>query len=77
MAGAVGTDGGGSIRLPAAYCGITGIKPTYGARPADGYTHGYSSMGALGPIRRDAADARLLGSVLLGPRAARRRRRAG
>jgi aspartyl-tRNA(Asn)/glutamyl-tRNA(Gln) amidotransferase subunit A len=66
VAGAVGTDGGGSIRYPAGYCGITGLKPTWGLVPTDGYTHGYLSLGAIGPMCRDAADARLLGEVLVG-----------
>ena len=66
VAGAVGTDGGGSIRYPAAYCGVTGLKFTWGAVPPDGYTHGFASMGAPGPMCRDAADARLLGGTLLG-----------
>jgi aspartyl-tRNA(Asn)/glutamyl-tRNA(Gln) amidotransferase subunit A len=64
VAAAVGTDGGGSIRLPSAYCGVTGLKSTFGAISREGYTHGYSSLGAAGPICRDAADARLLGEVL-------------
>jgi Asp-tRNA(Asn)/Glu-tRNA(Gln) amidotransferase A subunit family amidase len=64
VGGAVGTDGGGSIRLPAAYCGITGLKGTHGATPPDGYTHRFSSLGAGGPMCRDAADAGLLGEVL-------------
>ena len=66
VAGAVGADGGGSIRLPAAYCGVTGIKPTYGAVPQDGATHGYLSLDALGPFARDAADTRLLSDALFG-----------
>ena len=66
VAGAVGTDGGGSIRLPGAYCGITGLKLTYGTVAREGYTHGFASMGAPGPMCRDAADARLLGGVLAG-----------
>jgi aspartyl-tRNA(Asn)/glutamyl-tRNA(Gln) amidotransferase subunit A len=66
VAGAVGTDGGGSVRLPAAYCGITGLKGTYGSSPPDGYTHGFSSLGVAGPMCRDAGDARLLGEVLFG-----------
>jgi aspartyl-tRNA(Asn)/glutamyl-tRNA(Gln) amidotransferase subunit A len=66
VAGAVGTDGGGSIRYPAAYCGITGLKLTWGLCPSDGYTHAYSSMSAMGPMCRDAADARLLGEALVG-----------
>jgi Asp-tRNA(Asn)/Glu-tRNA(Gln) amidotransferase A subunit family amidase len=73
VAGAVGTDGGGSIRYPAAYCGVTGLKFTWGMVPPDGYTHGFASMGAPGPMCRDAADARLLGGTLLGrPLASRR-----
>jgi Asp-tRNA(Asn)/Glu-tRNA(Gln) amidotransferase A subunit family amidase len=73
VAGAVGTDGGGSIRYPAAYCGVTGLKLTWGLVPPDGYTHGFASMGAPGPMCRDAADARLLGGALLGrPLASRR-----
>ncbi|MBV9212545.1 MAG: amidase [Actinobacteria bacterium] len=66
IAGAVGVDGGGSIRLPAAYCGITGLKFTYGRIPLQGYTHEFASMDAAGPMCRDAADARLLGEVLAG-----------
>jgi Asp-tRNA(Asn)/Glu-tRNA(Gln) amidotransferase A subunit family amidase len=60
IAGSVGADGGGSIRLPAGYCGVTGIKPTFGAVPVDGNVHGYSPLDALGPFTRDSDDARLL-----------------
>ena len=66
VAGAVGVDGGGSIRLPAAYCGITGLKCTFGVVPLQGYTHEFASMDAAGPMCRDAADARLLGETLAG-----------
>ena len=66
LAGAVGADGGGSIRLPAAYCGVTGIKPTFGSVPVDGNVHGYLTMDVAGPLCRDAADTRLLASVLCG-----------
>jgi aspartyl-tRNA(Asn)/glutamyl-tRNA(Gln) amidotransferase subunit A len=66
LAGAVGTDGGGSIRFPSAYCGVTGLKLTWGQIPTDGFTHGYLSLGTAGPICRDAEDARLLGMVLTG-----------
>jgi Asp-tRNA(Asn)/Glu-tRNA(Gln) amidotransferase A subunit family amidase len=65
VAAAVGTDGGGSVRLPAAYCGVTGMKVTFGAIDVDGYTHGFSDMGAIGPMCRDAADGRLFGGVLM------------
>ena len=77
VAGAVGTDGGGSIRYPAAYCGVTGLKFTWGLVPSDGYTHGLLVDGRPGPMCRDAADARLLAEALLGrPLEARRARNA-
>jgi Asp-tRNA(Asn)/Glu-tRNA(Gln) amidotransferase A subunit family amidase len=66
VAAAVGTDGGGSVRLPAAYCGVTGLKGTFGRSERDGYTHRFSSLGEVGPLARDAADARLFAEVLLG-----------
>jgi aspartyl-tRNA(Asn)/glutamyl-tRNA(Gln) amidotransferase subunit A len=65
VAGAIGTDGGGSIRFPSAYCGVTGLKHTWGQIPADGFTHGYLTLGTPGPICRDAGDARLLAEALL------------
>jgi aspartyl-tRNA(Asn)/glutamyl-tRNA(Gln) amidotransferase subunit A len=66
VAAAVGTDGGGSVRLPAAYCGVTGVKGTHRSAPLDGYTHAFSSLGGFGPLCRDAADARLFGEVIYG-----------
>ena len=66
VAAAVGTDGGGSVRLPAAYCGVTGLKGTWGSGPPDGYTHRFSSLSVAGPLCRDAADARLFGEVMFG-----------
>lgn len=66
VAGAVGTDGGGSIRFPSAYCGVTGLKFTWGSMPSDGFTFANHSVTAEGPICRDAADARLLGEAMLG-----------
>jgi Asp-tRNA(Asn)/Glu-tRNA(Gln) amidotransferase A subunit family amidase len=65
VAGSVGADGGGSIRLPAAYCGVTGIKPTFAAVPVDGNIHGYLDLDALGPFARDSDDARLLLEALM------------
>jgi Asp-tRNA(Asn)/Glu-tRNA(Gln) amidotransferase A subunit family amidase len=65
LGGAVGADGGGSVRLPAAYCGVTGLKLTNNAVPREGHVHRHSPLGAFGPLCRDAADARLFGSVLL------------
>lgn len=64
-AGAVGADGLGSIRFPAAYCGLTGLKPTFGrAAMAGHHMAGRSTVIVSGPLCADAADARLLASVL-------------
>ncbi len=65
VATAVGADGGGSIRLPAAYCGVVGLKPTFGAIPVDGNIHGFYDLDALGPFTRDADDARLATEALM------------
>ena len=65
LGAAVGADGGGSVRIPAAYCGLTGLKLTNNAVPRDGHVHRHSALGAFGPLCRDAADARLFGSALL------------
>jgi Asp-tRNA(Asn)/Glu-tRNA(Gln) amidotransferase A subunit family amidase len=67
VAGAVGADGVGSIRYPAAYCGLTGLKPTFGRAVMEGHhMAAYSTMIVSGPLCADAADCRLLGSVLYG-----------
>jgi aspartyl-tRNA(Asn)/glutamyl-tRNA(Gln) amidotransferase subunit A len=63
-AGSIGADGGGSIRLPGAYCGVTGLKSTFGTVSSHGYTHPYASVDAHGVFARDTGDARLLASVL-------------
>ena len=65
VAGSVGADGGGSIRLPAAYCGVTGIKPTFAAVPVDGNIHGYLDLDALGPFGRDSDDTRIMLEALM------------
>ncbi|HEX5983502.1 MAG TPA: amidase [Solirubrobacterales bacterium] len=67
VAGAIGADGIGSIRYPAAYCGLTGLKPTFGRAAMEGHhMAGVSTTIVSGPLCADAADARLLASVLFG-----------
>jgi aspartyl-tRNA(Asn)/glutamyl-tRNA(Gln) amidotransferase subunit A len=67
VAGAVGADGIGSIRYPAAYCGLTGLKPTFGRAPMEGHhMAGVSTTIVSGPLCVDAADCRLLASALFG-----------
>jgi Asp-tRNA(Asn)/Glu-tRNA(Gln) amidotransferase A subunit family amidase len=67
VAGAVGADGIGSIRYPAAYCGLTGLKPTFGRSAMAGHHMAkISSTIVSGPLCTDAADCRLLGSALFG-----------
>ena len=63
---AIGTDTGGSIRQPAALCGIVGLKPTYGAISRYGMIAFASSLDQCGPLTRDVTDAALLLSVLEG-----------
>lgn len=67
VAGAVGADGIGSIRFPAAYCGLTGLKPTFGrAAMAGHHMADVSTTIVSGPLCADAADCRLLGGALFG-----------
>ena len=66
MAGAVGADGLGSIRYPAAYCGLTGLKPTFGRSAMEGHHIANTETIVSGPLCRDAADCRLLASALFG-----------
>jgi Asp-tRNA(Asn)/Glu-tRNA(Gln) amidotransferase A subunit family amidase len=66
VSGAVGADGLGSIRYPAAYCGLTGLKPTFGRSTIEGHHIPNTETIVSGPLCRDAADARLLASVLFG-----------
>ena len=62
----LGTDTGGSIREPAAFCGVVGLKPTYGRIPRYGTIAFASSMDTLGPVTRTVADAALVLNTLAG-----------
>ncbi len=66
-AAATGTDTGGSIRQPASFCGITGIKPTYGRASRYGMIAYASSLDQAGPMARTAQDCALLLSAMCGP----------
>jgi aspartyl-tRNA(Asn)/glutamyl-tRNA(Gln) amidotransferase subunit A len=66
VAAALGTDTGGSLRLPSAFCGTTAIKPTFGLVPMDGVRPLAWSHDVVGPMARDARDALLLLRVLTG-----------
>lgn len=63
---ALGTDTGGSIRLPAAYCGAVGYKPTYGLVSRSGVVAMASSTDVIGPLTRTVEDAALVMDVLAG-----------
>jgi aspartyl-tRNA(Asn)/glutamyl-tRNA(Gln) amidotransferase subunit A len=64
--GAIGSDSGGSIRLPAAYCGVTGLKPTFGLVPVEGTIPLAPSLDTVGPIARSASDCAHLLRALAG-----------
>jgi aspartyl-tRNA(Asn)/glutamyl-tRNA(Gln) amidotransferase subunit A len=63
---ALGTDTGGSVRIPAALCGLAGFKPTYGRIPLDGVVPLSPTLDSVGPITRSVDDAALLIAVMAG-----------
>ena len=70
-AGGVGSDGGGSIRVPAHFCGICGLKPTPGRIPSTGHFPSsagpFASIGVVGPMARTVGDLKVLFEVMQGP----------
>jgi Asp-tRNA(Asn)/Glu-tRNA(Gln) amidotransferase A subunit family amidase len=66
----LGTDGGGSVRIPASFCGVVGHKPTFGLVPKEPGFKGWKTLSVDGPITRSVRDAALALSVLAGPAAA-------
>jgi aspartyl-tRNA(Asn)/glutamyl-tRNA(Gln) amidotransferase subunit A len=64
---AIGSDTGGSIRIPAAVCGVTGLKPTYGRVSLAGVVPLAPTLDSIGPMTRTAEDAALLLTAMAGP----------
>ncbi|PYV15621.1 MAG: amidase, partial [Acidobacteria bacterium] len=61
------TDGGGSIRIPASFCGVFGLKPTFGLVPSLPGFGGWKTLSHVGPIARSVRDAALMLDVVAGP----------
>lgn len=63
---ALGTDGGGSVRIPAAFCGVYGLKPSWGRIPQHPSFPGWEHLGVTGPITRTVRDAALVLDAIAG-----------
>jgi Asp-tRNA(Asn)/Glu-tRNA(Gln) amidotransferase A subunit family amidase len=66
---ALGGDGGGSIRIPSAFCGLAGFKPTFGLVAREPCSPGWKSLVSYGPMARNVADARAMLLLIAGPEA--------
>jgi Asp-tRNA(Asn)/Glu-tRNA(Gln) amidotransferase A subunit family amidase len=64
---AIGTDGGGSIRIPSAFCETTGLKPTFGLIPKMPGVRGWPTLSVTGPIATDVRDLALAATVMAEP----------
>ncbi|RJP25373.1 MAG: amidase [Candidatus Abyssobacteria bacterium SURF_5] len=64
---ALGSDGGGSIRIPSALCGVFGLKPSFGRVPRYPSFPGWETLAHTGPITRTVADAALVMDIIAGP----------
>jgi Asp-tRNA(Asn)/Glu-tRNA(Gln) amidotransferase A subunit family amidase len=65
VAGSLASDSGGSTRIPASYCGVLGLKLTYGSVPYDGYFGAATTFSSPGIVARDGADARMMTAAML------------
>lgn len=64
---AIGTDAAGSVRIPAAFCGVVGFKPTFGRIPVDPFPKGFSQLPHIGTIAATVMDAAIGASIMGGP----------